>query len=397
MREWRKCKLNEIAAPYKKAIISGPFGSNISSKYFVNDGVPVIRGNNLSLQIGIKFIDKDFVFVTSEKANELGTWAEAGDLIFTAAGTIGQVGLLTGKEQYKKYIISNKQLRVTPDREKIDPLFAYYWFASPIMIENIINSDTGSTIPLINLSVLKSLPITLPPLPEQRAITSVLSSLDDKIDLLHRQNKTLEATAETMFRQWFVEEAKSDDMTTLGEFAFNVRQNVKIEELGEYANYVGLEHIPRKCMALSTWGTTDKLASNKSTFQKNDILFGKLRSYFHKVVFAPVNGVCSTDILVIRPKKEEWFSFCLCSFFSKEVVDHSDLGSEGTRMPRTNWDILANFQISKPSNKILKEFDSIVRPLTEKIYHNIFHIQKLEALRSALLPKLISGEIRVDF
>lgn len=199
--DWDYGCLLDIALKEKKAIISGPFGSNISRKYFVDEGVPVVRGNNLSLDIGQRFIDNDFVYVTEDKAEDLNTWATVDDLVFTAAGTIGQVGVIAHGQKYRSYIISNKQLRVTVDPSKMLPIFAYYWFASNFMQEWIASCDTGSTIPLINLSVLKSLPVPIPSLPEQRAIASMLSSLDDKIDLLHRQNKTLEAVGETFFRQ----------------------------------------------------------------------------------------------------------------------------------------------------------------------------------------------------
>jgi len=214
---WQVMTVEEIKATDKKSIISGPFGSNISSKYFVNDGMPVIRGNNLSLGVGIKFKDEGFVYITQKKANELNTWASKNDLIFTAVGTIGQVGLLTGLEKYEKYIISNKQLRLTLNNSIIDPFFAYYWFASDIMADQIMQRNTGSSVPLINLSVLKSLIVLVPSLPEQKAIAAVLSSLDDKIDLLHRQNKTLEAMAETLFRQWFVEAVEDWEEGNLGE------------------------------------------------------------------------------------------------------------------------------------------------------------------------------------
>ena len=105
MSKWIHTTLNDICRSDKGAIISGPFGSNISSKFFVLDGVPVIRGNNLSLALD-KFYDDDFVFVTEEKADELNCYAEEGDLIFTAAGTIGQVGILEAPLKYKKYVIS---------------------------------------------------------------------------------------------------------------------------------------------------------------------------------------------------------------------------------------------------------------------------------------------------
>ena len=182
--DWDLKTVDEIKAPEKKSIISGPFGSNISAKYFVSNGIPVIRGNNLSLDLGIKFRDDGFVFITEEKAEELGTWARKDDIIFTAVGTIGQVGILKGNEKYEKYIISNKQLRIRIDKLIVEPMYAYYWLASPQMVETIKQRNTGSSVPLINLSVLKSLLIPLPPKEERLQITSILSSLDDKIDLL---------------------------------------------------------------------------------------------------------------------------------------------------------------------------------------------------------------------
>jgi type I restriction enzyme S subunit len=272
------------------------------------------------------------------------------------------------------------------------PRFVYY-FLKEFEFQNY---DVGSSNPTLNRNHIHLLPCVLPPLPEQRAIASVLSSLDDKIDLLNRQNKTLEAMAETLFRQWFVEEAASNEMTTLGEFASNVRQNARVEDLGKFNHYVGLEHIPRKCVTLSSWGNPGELASNKSIFLKNDILFGKLRSYFHKVVFAPIDGVCSTDILVIRPRKDEWFAFCLFVFFSQDVVDHSDLGSGGTRMPRTNWEILSSYQIRRPEDHATVEFDKIVRPMINRMSSNVSQIQNLVKLRDVLLPKLMSGEVDVS-
>lgn len=158
MSKWIHTTLNDICRSDKGAIISGPFGSNISSKFFVLDGVPVIRGNNLSLSLD-KFYDDDFVFVTEEKADELNCYAEEGDLIFTAAGTIGQVGILEAPLKYKKYVISNKQLRARIDTRKVDLLYAYYWFASAWMQNYFIRNNKGSTVPLITLSELKDAPI----------------------------------------------------------------------------------------------------------------------------------------------------------------------------------------------------------------------------------------------
>ena len=122
--DWKFLTIDDIKSTEKKAIISGPFGSNISSKFFTKNGIPVVRGNNLSLEIGIRFKDDGFVFISEDKAEELKTWATKDDLIFTAVGTIGQVGILFGHEKFDKYIISNKQLRVTLNQSIAIPLFA---------------------------------------------------------------------------------------------------------------------------------------------------------------------------------------------------------------------------------------------------------------------------------
>ena len=168
-------------------------------------GVPVIRGNNLSTDMN-RFVDDGFVFVTDQKARELGNVdAIADDLVFTAAGSLGQVGIIPRHSRYPVYVISNKQLRVRLNIDLVDPFFAFYWFASPRMVNYIQQRNTGSSVPLINLSVLRSLPFPLAPLPEQRAIAAVLGSLDDKIELNRRMNATLEATARALFKSWFVD------------------------------------------------------------------------------------------------------------------------------------------------------------------------------------------------
>jgi type I restriction enzyme S subunit len=156
-----KTSLGELVSKEKKSIISGPFGSNIGKVFFKSEGIPVIRGNNLSTG-GEKFKDRGFVFITRDKANELNCYAIKNDLIFTAVGTIGQVGIIDEKLKFDEYVISNKQLRVRFDNSIITPLFAYYWFSSYWIQKLIVQRNVGSTVPLINLSILKGLPIILP-------------------------------------------------------------------------------------------------------------------------------------------------------------------------------------------------------------------------------------------
>ena len=194
--------MDQVKQQGAKAIVSGPFGSSIGSKFFVSEGIPIIRGNNLTTSMD-RFVDEGFVFLTIEKAKEFENCeAISNDIVVTAAGSIGQIGIIPETARYSKYIISNKQLRARLDSSKIMPLFAFYWLSSPWMVQYIQQRNTGSSVPLINLSVLRSLPIPLPPLPEQRAIAAILSSLDDKIELNRKLNATLEEIARTLFTAW---------------------------------------------------------------------------------------------------------------------------------------------------------------------------------------------------
>ena len=427
---WTWVKLEDIQAPNTRAIVSGPFGSNIGSRFFVSDGVPVIRGNNLTKDM-TRFIDNGFVFVTEEKARELsGCVALPGDLVFTAAGSLGQVGLIPWSAKYPKYIISNKQMRVRLNRQVVDELFAFYWFSSPLMVKYIDQRNTGSSVPLINLSILRNLPLPLPPLAEQRSIACILGTLDDKIELNRQMNKTLEAITKAIYKSWFVDfdpvRARMDDrkaygmnaetaslfpnsfdvsplgkipkgwkIGTIGDIADNPRRGVTPNDINQNTPYIGLEHMPRKSIALEEWGLAQEVSSNKFSFYEGEILFGKLRPYFHKVGVAVLDGVCSTDILVIVPKYSEWFGFVLSHVTSDEFVQYTDGTSTGTKMPRTNWSDMKAYKIILPHKNIIEHFNKIVQGMVEAIRDNILQSHTLISIRDALLPKLLSGEIRI--
>lgn len=193
MNKYIKSTLEKICKQEKRSIISGPFGSNISSKYFVESGIPVIRGNNLSLSYD-KFYDDGFVFVTKEKADELKCYAYPNDLIFTAAGTLGQVGIIPVASNYKEYIISNKQIRARIDTNKVDLLYAYYWFSSPWIQKMLKQSNKGSTVPLLTLNEIRDLPILYPEsLVAQNNIAQCIDLISRKIDINNNINDNLAA------------------------------------------------------------------------------------------------------------------------------------------------------------------------------------------------------------
>lgn len=270
---------------------------------------------------------------------------------------------------------------------------------------------------------------------EQRAIAHILGTLDDKIELNRRINETLEAMARAIFKSWFVDfepvRAKMEGrwrrgqslpglpahlydlfpgsfqdsplgkipmgwkVGTLGEIAENPRRGTQPGEVSADTPYIGLEHMPKKSIALSDWGHADQVASNKFAFNQGEILFGKLRPYFHKVGVAVKDGVCSTDILVIRPRSEEWYGLVVGRVSGEDFISYADAVSTGTKMPRTNWSDVARFVLAIPDPRTADAYNQFTIKVLATIRQNILQSRTLTAVRDALLPKLTSGVLRV--
>jgi len=324
--------------------------------------------------------------------------------------------------------ICSTDIWVVRPTEQVDAGFLFYWMASTDFIEASMRGSGGTRMPRAQWEFVSRIHRPLPPLDEQRAISFVLSALDAKIDLNRRQARTIEDVMQTLFRSWFVDfdpiRAKAaetplagvDQATALfpdgfedsalgrvpigwregglGTIAAAAKQGVEPGEVVETTPYVGLEHMPRRCLALGQWGRADAVSSGKFSFARGNVLFGKLRPYFHKVVVAPVDGVCSTDILVIVPE-ESYHGFAVGHFFSDRLVSHADQVSRGTKMPRATWDDLASYQVVIPPLEIAAAHTRLSRPLAERMNVTVRANQVLVELRDYLLPRLLSGELRV--
>jgi type I restriction enzyme S subunit len=183
---------------------------------------------------------------------------------------------------------------------------------------------------------------------------------------------------------------------TLGDVAEHPRRAVQPDKIDTATPYIALEHMPKRCIALSEWGTAAALESSKFEFRRAEFLFGKLRPYFHKVGIAPLDGVCSTDIVVVAPKAETWFGFVLGHISSDTFVEYTNAGSTGTKMPRTSWREMARYDVVLPSDSVAAAFTDKLRSSTNRILAAIHESRTLTALRDTLLPKLISGERRMN-
>jgi type I restriction enzyme S subunit len=143
------------------------------------------------------------------------------------------------------------------------------------------------------------------------------------------------------------------------------------------------------------WGVSGDVDSQKTHFKKFDILFGKLRPYFHKVCIAPLDGIASTDILIIEPKKSDYLSFCLNHLYSNELISYVSVIANGTRMPRVDWKSISDYGIVMPPEYLLSQFNEATFSFYGEIIVNNRQSAILAKIRDTLLPKLMNGDIPV--
>jgi type I restriction enzyme, S subunit len=407
--KWPKVKLDSIKADLRYAFIGGPFGSNLTTRDYVEEGVPVIRGNNLPADR--TFLDDDFVFVTEEKADKLqSNTAYPGDVIFTQRGTLGQVGIIPLEAKFSRYVISQSQMKLSVNPEKADARFVYYFFRMPSTVQSVINHVLTSGVPHINLGILKDFEIPLPHTTVQERIVDILFAYDELIENNRRRMALLEEAARLLYWEWFVRlrfpghehtiitdgVPEGWERKALGDICTDVRETVLPEELGSDTPYIGLEHMPRRSITLSEWGRAEDVTSTKHRFRTGEILFGKIRPYFHKVGIAFVNGVASSDAIVIRPVSQELRGLVLLTVSSDPfVAQASQTMREGSKMPRADWKLMKQYAIRFPHAGLLNSFNGIVESVTEQLKTLTFQTQKLRAARDLLLPRLMSGEMAV--
>lgn len=182
---------------------------------------------------------------------------------------------------------------------------------------------------------------------------------------------------------------------TLGDIAHIARRQIQASDLHADIHYVGLEHMPRKSLSLTSWGNAKGLESAKTAFCEGDVLFGKLRPYFHKVVIAPFAGVCSTDILVCQPSTADYFGAVAMHLFSEALIEYADRLSNGAKMPRVNWKDLAAYPICVPQQQVAARLNDALCPMVSRMNANVHQAHTLATLRDTLLPRLISGQLRL--
>ncbi len=288
----------------------------------------------------------------------------------------------------------NQQINaLIPNTSIIDSDYAYYFFKDSALILKTLGSD-GTAVPILNKSDFEKIELSIPPLPEQKAIASVLSSLDDKIDLLHRQNKILEAMAETLFRQWFIEDtAGKTELITLGEMIeIHDSKRIPLSKLERDKKKNGSIMYPYYGAAKIMDYVDDYIFDGDYLLLGED---GTVQDENGYPILQRANGKYWVNnhahVLSAKAPYNNFFLWCL---LSKTNIEKAVTGAV---QPKINQENLRKLDFVKFDESKVLDFNDITSSMLNKLNTNNLQIQTLENLRDTLLPKLMSGEVRVQY
>lgn len=414
MSEWKTYQLGDITEWF-----SGGTPSKRNESYWKGE-IPWISARTLK---GTRVSNSDLK-ISSEGLKQGSKLAEKNDLLLLVRGS----GLFNSipisiVETPVAYNQDIKAIRIKKEYDFISPWFLLYWFYANTRILNSIMEETGIGAGKFDLQLLKSLIIQIPPQRELIELTKTFKSIDDKIILLHQQNQTLEELAQTLFKRWFVDfefpnengkPYKSSGGEMMASELGEIPRGWKVGEVSNFVNHSTKSLSPNKTPEILfnhysipafdngrfpsiDLGST--ILSNKYIVLENSILVSKLNPKTSRIwpVFTPQNNaICSTEIQVFIPHSNT-YSFCFGLFHHPNVKREMQQRASGTSSShqRVRPSDILNIECIIPNMEIILHFEEIVLSSLIKTEKNQEEIQSLTNFRDTLLPKLMSGELKI--
>ena len=306
--------------------------------------------------------------------------------------------------------VTNQQINsIIVDENSFDYLYIYYLMRT---LEEKIKSlgKNATAVPILNKTKFSNIEVSVfDDLERQKAISSILSAYDNLIENNQKQIKLLEEAAQRLYKEWFIDLRFPGYETTpivdgvperwsfgeLGDIAMDSGKKKKKEHRNQYQYYLPIDCLPKKSLAYTDKNDISLAKSSLVAFTPNDILFGAMRPYFHKVVVARDMGLTRTTCFVINSKTPEYWAYLLMFLFSKNTVDYATQISVGTTIPYVRWNDFTHMPILIPPVEICDAFQTIILPIIERISCLADSCERLIQARDRLLPKLMSGEMEV--
>jgi type I restriction enzyme, S subunit len=438
---WHIVQIEEIA----EKVAMGPFGSDIKVETFVQEGVPIISGTHLH---GIKLEDKNFNYITNEHSQRLkNSNVFRGDIIFTHAGSIGQVSYIPENSKYERYILSQRQFYLRCNRAKAVPEYIAYFFKTNEGQHKLLANKSQVGVPSIAKpsSYLKTIEINLPSLDEQRSIAHLLSTLDDKIELYNRINETLESIVRAIFKSWFVdfdpirakangeiEESICNRLGLTPELLALFPDSFAESKPGEIPEGWEETNIEKVAESIFSGGTPDTRRNDFWNGNVNWLSSGETRNHFiistdkkitrlgvessstreaipgdiliasagqgntrGQTSYCAVTTYINQSIISIRANRTIVHPFWLFYNLSRRYEEMRALSDSQSSRGSLTTKLIGKMKLILPKFEIISFFGELCYVLVQMNLANRQQCISLGNIRNTLLPKLISGELRI--
>ena len=411
----RKIKLQDIITD----IAAGPFGSNLKVECFVKDGFPIIDGANLK---GIKVTDNITKFVTEEKAQSLyRSIARRGDVVVTISGNVGQIAYIPNDSLYEKYLVSQRQFRVSFNTAEADVPYLVYYFHTQEGQHKILSFVNQTGVPALAqpLKNFRNIEIDLPDLGTQKKIAKILSALDDKIECNNQINKNLEEQAKKIFKEWFIDNSENASWKR-GNFSDLITSTLS----GDWGKDELSGNNTEKVYCVRGADIPEVKTGNKGKMPVRYIIPKNLKSKQLEDgdIVVEISGgspsqstgrstvitqslldrcdssiVCTNFCKALKPVKE--YSMFIYYYFQylydKNIFFSYENGTTGIK----NLDLtgfLETESIVIPPKNLIDDFNKFCTSSFNLIFANGKESENLSNIRDSLLPKLMSGELDVS-
>ena len=404
MKEWKTYKLSEIAE-----IQTGPFGSQLHNNDYVDNGTPIVTVEHLGNR---KFSTQNLPCVSDADKARLSKYIlHEGDIVFSRVGSVDRCSYVSSDED--GWMFSGRCLRVRCNN-MCNPLFLYYYFCKETIKQYIRSIAVGATMPSINTKLLSDLPITLPSIDVQDKAVQILSRLDDKIELNRQINDNLEQQIQTLYREWFIDNPKTEWAT------------IALSEVATFVSgysYKGNELVDSSETAMATIKNFERNGGFKLDGYKPVSPSSKLKEEQHAELFdilvahtdltqnAEVIGnaeiilskdsyrdvIFSMDLVKVVAKESFPYQFLLALLLKNPVFKSHCIGYvNGTTVLHMNKRALPDFNTQIPTCEDAARMNEIAKSIFTKMSENLSEIANLTKLRDSLLPKLMSGELKIN-
>ena len=329
-----------------------------------------------------------------ERLRKQGCVPEKDDILVGKDGARYFEDIVIYKQDEQPALLSSIAI-LRADRKKIIPEFLYYTLKTPAVKKNVRdNYGSGSAIPRIVLKDFKRMPFSFPSVDEQRKITAICSAIDSKIQVNNAINKNLSDLLQAIYQKQFGEVSLGANQGILSDICSYSKEKVAVSELNVNTYFSTENMLPEK--AGSTKATSLPTTLQTTACRKGDTLISNIRPYFKKIVYCEDMCGCSTDVLCFTPVQSQYAAYLFSTLYTDKFFAFMVAGSKGTKMPRGDKQQIMTYPFILPAENELEEFNAIAFPVLEQLNSNKAENKRLSALRDALLPKLMSGELDVS-